>query len=90
MPKYIIEREVPGVGKSTSKELKDISNKSNGVLSGLGSSIQWRESYVTENKIYCVYIAPNEKMILEHAKECEIPADKISKIITIIDPSTAD
>lgn len=90
MPKYIIERDVPGAGKSTSQELKEISQRSNGVLSGLGSAIQWRESYVTDNKMYCIYIAPNEEMIIKHAKECEIPADKISRIITIIDPATAE
>ena len=90
MPKYIIEREIPGAGKMTPQELRAISEKSCSVLNKLGPQIQWRESYVTGDKIYCVYIAPNEQMVLEHARQGGFPANRISEIKSIIDPTTAE
>jgi hypothetical protein len=90
MPKYVIEREIPGAGKLPPQSLKDISAKSCGVLRELGSEIQWLHSYVTGDKIYCVYIAPNEEMVREHAKRGGFPANRVSAISTIIDPTTAD
>lgn len=89
MPKYIIEREIPGASKLTAAELKGISQKSCGVLSQMGSEIQWLHSYVAGDKIYCVYISPNEEMIREHATQGGFPANKVTEITTIIDPSTA-
>lgn len=90
MPKYIIERDIPGAGKMSAGQLKDASHASNDVLKNLGPQIQWLQSYVTGDKIYCVYISPNEEMIREHAKEAGIPANAINKIITTIDPTTAE
>jgi hypothetical protein len=90
MPKYVIERDIPEVGKSTAEQLKDIAKASNEVLSKMGSQIQWVNSYVTDNKIYCVYNAPNEEMILEHAKQGGFPANSISKVSAVIDPLTAE
>lgn len=90
MPKYIIEREVPGAGKMSPQELQAISQKSCSVLNRLGPQIQWRESYVTGDKIYCVYIAPNEEMIREHARQGGFPANRISEIKTVIDPTSAE
>ena len=90
MPKYVIEREIPNAGKLSQQELKAISQTSCGVLKKLGSEIQWLESYVTDDKIYCVYIAPNEDMIREHASQGGFPANRISEIKTIIDPTTAE
>jgi len=90
MPKYVIEREIPGAGKLTSEQLKGISQTSCGVLSKMGPQIQWFHSYVTENKIYCVYSAPNEKMIREHASKGGFPANSVSKVSAIIDPTTAE
>ena len=90
MPKYIIEREIPGAGKLTSEQLQGISQKSCGVLRKLGSEIQWIESYVSDDKIYCVYIAPNEAMIREHARQGGFPADRVSEITSVIDPATAE
>ncbi len=90
MPKYIIEREIPGAGKLTPDELQVISQKSCGVLKHLGPQIQWLESYVTEDKIYCVYIAPNEAAVREHAKQGGFPATRVSEVKVIIDPSTAE
>ncbi len=89
MPKYIIEREIPGAGKLSHEQLKEVSQKSNAVLNNIGS-VQWQHSYVTDDKIYCVYIAPNPEMVKEHASQCEIPANKIFKIATVIDPTTAE
>lgn len=89
MPKYLIEREIPSAGKLTPQELQAISQKSCSVLHRLGPQIQWVQSYVTGDKVYCVYIAPNEEMIREHARQGEFPANRISEIKTIIDPSTA-
>jgi hypothetical protein len=90
MPKYLIERELPGAGKLSSAELRAVSQKSCSVLNQLGPQIQWIHSYVTGDKIYCVYRAPNEEMVREHAKQGGFPANRISEITTVIDPSTAD
>jgi cell division inhibitor SulA len=90
MPKYVIERDLPGAGKLSKDQLHAISQKSCGVLSNLGPQIQWLHSYVTDDKIYCVYIAPNEAMVREHAKQGGFPANKISAIRTVIDPTTAE
>jgi len=90
MPKYLIEREIPGAGKLTSEQLRGISQTSCGVLSNMGPQIQWLQSYVTGDKIYCVYIAPNEEMVREHAKQGGFPANSVSEVVTIIDPTTAE
>jgi hypothetical protein len=90
MPKFVIEREIPGAGKLSAQELQGISGKSCSVLKDLGPQIQWLHSYVTGDKIYCVYIAPSEELVREHAKRGGFPANKISKIATIIDPTTAE
>ena len=90
MPKYVIEREIPGAGNLTSEQLKSISQTSCGVLRNLGPQIQWVQSYVTGNKIYCIYIAPNQDMVIEHAKQGGFPANAISEVITTIDPTTAE
>jgi hypothetical protein len=90
MPKYVIEREIPGAGNLTDAELQAISQKSCGVLQNLGPSIQWVESYVTNDKIYCVYIAPNEKLVREHASQGGFPANRISEVKRKIDPTTAE
>jgi hypothetical protein len=90
MPKYVIEREIPGVGKLSPQDLHAISQKSCGVLSKLGPQIQWVHSYVTGDKIYCVYIAPNEEMVREHARQGGFPANRVSEVKTMIDPTTAE
>lgn len=90
MPKYVIEREIPGAGKLTSEQLKAISQTSCGVLNILGPEIQWVQSYVTTDKIYCIYNAPNEDMVREHAKKGGFPSNVVSKVATIIDPTTAE
>ncbi|HEY4053333.1 MAG TPA: DUF4242 domain-containing protein [Terriglobales bacterium] len=90
MPKYVIERELPGAGKLTPDQLQAISQKSCGVINHLGPQIQWIESYVTDDKIYCIYRAPSEELVRQHAKEGGFPANKISQVRSIIDPSTAD
>ena len=90
MPKFVIERELAGAGKLSPSELKGVSQKSCGVLRKMGPSIQWVESFVTDDKIYCVYIAPDEASIKEHAKQGGFPANRISQIRTVIDPTTAD
>jgi len=90
MPKYVIEREVPGAGKMTPDQLNAISQTSCGVLRKLGSEIQWVNSYVTDDKIYCIYIAPNEEMVREHARQGGFPANKISQVRSGIDPTTAE
>jgi hypothetical protein len=90
MPKYLIERDIPGAGKLSPADLRGISQKSCSVLNNLGPQIQWIHSYVTGDKIYCVYRAPNEEMVREHAKQGGFPANRISEITTVIDPSTAD
>jgi cell division inhibitor SulA len=90
MPKYIIEREIPNAGALSGPELKAISQKSCGVLQQLGPSIQWVQSYVTEDKITCVYIAPNADIIREHARLGGFPADRVLEVAQIIDPTTAE
>jgi hypothetical protein len=90
MKKYLIEREIPGSGNLTAGQLKEISQNSNSVLDSLGTEIQWLHSYVTNDKIFCVYLSKNENLINEHAKLCSIPANSIMEIITIIDPTTAE
>jgi hypothetical protein len=90
MPKYVIERELPGAGKLTQDQLQAISQKSCSVINHLGPQIQWIESYVTDDKIYCIYRAPSEELIRQHAKEGGFPANRISQIRSVIDPSTAD
>jgi cell division inhibitor SulA len=90
MPKYVIERDLPGAGKLTPEELQGISQKSCGVLTDLGPQIQWLESFVTDDKIYCVYIAPNEALVREHAKQGGFPANRVSEVRTMIDPTTAE
>ena len=90
MPKYVIERDIPSAGKLSPRELKAISQKSCGVLTKMGPQIQWLQSYVTADKIYCVYIAPNEDMVREHARQGGFPANRISEIESVIDPTTAE
>ena len=90
MPKYLIEREIPGAGNLTAEELKGISQTSCGVLQNMGPDIQWVQSYVTDDKVYCVYISPDEAMIREHASQGGFPANKVSRIGTVIDPTTAE
>ncbi|HSR64289.1 MAG TPA: DUF4242 domain-containing protein [Xanthomonadaceae bacterium] len=89
MPKFIIERNIPGAGKLSSQELQAISQKSCGVLNAMGPQIQWRESYVTPDKVYCVYIAPDEEMVREHARQGGFPADAVNRVSAVIDPTTA-
>jgi len=89
MPKYVIERDLPGAGELSSPQLRAISQQSCGILKELGPQIQWVESYVTENKIYCIYIAENEELIREHARQGGFPATKVSEVFAMIDPTTA-
>lgn len=90
MPKYVIERNLPGAGKLTTADLKAVAMKSCGVLANLGPRIQWIHSYVTDDKIYCVYIADNEQTIREHARQGGFPADRISMVRSTIDPTTSE
>lgn len=90
MPKYVIEREIPQAGQLTSEQLRSISQTSCGVLENLGPKIQWVESYVTDDKIYCVYISPNEELVREHAKLGGFPANVVNEVAAIIDPTTAE
>jgi hypothetical protein len=90
MPKYVIEREIPGAGNLSAAELRSISQTSCGVLSNLGPQIQWVESFVTGDKVYCIYIAPDEEMIRKHARLGGFPANKISEVRAMIDPTTAE
>ncbi|MBK7353316.1 MAG: DUF4242 domain-containing protein [Nitrosomonas sp.] len=90
MPKYIIEREIPGAGSLTQQDLQAISQKSCGVLSSMGPRIQWLESYVTDDKVYCIYIAPDEVTIRAHAEQGEFPANRVLRIKSVIDPATAE
>ncbi|MDD2769419.1 MAG: DUF4242 domain-containing protein [Methylococcus sp.] len=90
MPKYVIERVIPGAGKLSSEELHQISRKSCAVLNSMGPQLQWLQSYVTDDKVYCIYIAPDEATLLQHALEGGFPADSIAQIRTIIDPTTAE
>lgn len=90
MPKYVIEREIPEAGKLTADQLKAISQTSCGVLKSMGTQIQWLQSYVTGDKIYCVYIAPNEEMVRDHARQGGFPANSVSEVMTVIDPTSAE
>ena len=90
MPKYVIERELPGAGKLSADDLRDISAKSNKVIAELGPEIRWLQSYVTEDKIYCVYVAPDPDIIFEHARCGGFPCDSVSVVSTMIDPSTGE
>ena len=90
MPKYVTEREIPGAGKLSAQELQAIAQKSCGVLRQMGPQIQWLHSYVTDDKIYCVYIAPNEQMVRDHAQQGGFPANRVSEIRSVIDPTTAE
>ena len=90
MPKFVIEREIPGAGALTPEQLQGISQKSCGVLREMGPHIQWVESFVTDNKIYCVYIAPDEKTVREHATRGGFPANKVSQVRRMIDPTTSE
>ena len=90
MPKFIIERNIPGAGKLSREQLQGISQKSCDVLRAMGPQIQWVESYVTDDKVYCVYIAPSAEMIQQHAKQGGFPADRISQVRQTIDPTTAE
>lgn len=90
MPKYVIEREIPGAGNLTPAELTSVSEQSREVLRQLGTQIQWVHSYVTGDKLYCIYIAPNEELIREHARLGKFPANRISQVTSLIDPTTAE
>ncbi|AIS13347.1 hypothetical protein TRE132_27530 [Pseudomonas chlororaphis subsp. aurantiaca] len=90
MPKFVIERDIPGAGALSAQDLQGISQKSCKVLGELGPQVQWLHSYVTGDKIYCVYIAPNEELIREHARQGGFPADRVSRVTAIIDPTTAE
>ena len=90
MPKYVIERNIPGAGKLSSDELHAISQKSCGVLNEMGPRIQWVESYVTQDKVYCVYLAPDEKLVREHARQGSFPANSVARVLAVIDPTTAE
>ena len=90
MPRYVIEREIPGAGKLSPQELQAISQKSCSVLDQLGPKIQWEQSFVTGDKIYCVYIASNEQLVREHARQGGFPANSVAEVTSIIDPTTAE
>jgi hypothetical protein len=90
MPKFVIERDIPGAGKLTPAELKAVSQKSCGVLSELGPAIQWVQSYVTDDRVYCIYLAPNEELVRKHAALGGFPANKISRVRAVIDPATSE
>jgi len=90
MPKYVIERDIPNAGKLSPQELRAISQKSCSVLNGMGPQIQWQQSYVTGDKIYCIYIAPNEDMVREHARQGGFPANRVSEVKSVIDPTTSE
>jgi cell division inhibitor SulA len=90
MPKYVIERDLPGAGKLSAAELTGVAQKSCAVLNGLGPQIQWLHSYVTDDKIYCIYIAPNAELVREHARQGGFPANRISEVKAIIDPTTSE
>ena len=90
MPKYVIERDLPGAGKLSPEELKAISQKSCDVLRNLGPKINWVKSFVTDDKIYCIYVAPNQEMIRDHAQQGGFPANRVSEVRSVIDPTTAE
>lgn len=90
MPKFVIEREIPGAGRLTAQELQAISQKSCGVLRAMGPQVQWLQSYVTDDKIYCVYIAPDEASVREHAAQGGFPANSVARVRAVIDPTTSE
>ena len=90
MPKFVIEREIPGAGKLSAAELHGIAQKSCGVLNNMGPTIQWVQSFVTDNKIYCVYIAPDEATVREHARQGGFPANSVARVAAVIDPTTSE
>ena len=90
MPKFVIEREIPGIGSASAEQVQAIAQKSCSVLNNLGPQIQWLQSYVTDNKIYCDYIAPNEEMVREHAKQGGFPANSVAQVRRVIDPTTSE
>jgi hypothetical protein len=90
MPKFIIEREIPGAGKLSAEQLHGIAQKSCQVLNGMKGAVQWQESYVTDDKVYCVYIAPNEEAVRQHAREGGFPANKVARVARMMDPTTAE
>jgi hypothetical protein len=90
MPKYVIEREIPGAGALTPEQLMGVSQQSCAVLGKMGPQIQWVQSYVTGDKVYCIYIAPNEEMVREHARQGGFPANRVSEVKAIIDPTSAE
>jgi hypothetical protein len=90
MPKYVIERDIPGVGGLSPAEFQAVSQKSCGVLREMGPQIQWVESYVTGDKIYCIYVAPDEAAVREHAARGGFPANRVSEVLRVIDPTTAE
>ncbi|MCL6565458.1 MAG: DUF4242 domain-containing protein [Acidobacteriia bacterium] len=90
MPKFVIERSMPGVGRLSPQELQAASQKSCSVLQKLGPQVQWLHSYVTDDKLYCIYVAPNAELVREHARQGGFPADRVSEVRTIIDPTTAE
>ena len=90
MPKYVIERDLPGAGKLSAEDLRAISQKSNKVICDLGPEIRWLQSYVAEDKLYCIYVAPDEDIVYEHARCGGFPANKVSRVSAVIDPSTGD
>ncbi len=90
MPKFVIEREIPGAGKLSPQDLQAISQKSCGVLREIGPQVQWVQSYVTDDKIYCVYVAPNEEAVREHARQGGFPANQVAQVRAVIDPTTAE
>jgi len=90
MPKYVIERDIPGAGKLSAEQLRAISQKSCGVLQGMGPQVQWIQSFVTDDKIYCVYLAPNEEAVREHARRGDFPANHVARVRAVIDPTTAE
>ena len=90
MPKYVIEREVPGAGNWSPEELRQVAIKSNGVITDLESQIVWQQSYITGDKIFCVYIAPNEEIVRRHAELSGFPANRINRVAAVIDPATAE
>jgi cell division inhibitor SulA len=90
MPKFVIEREIPGAGAMSAEQLQGVAEKSCSVLRNLGPQIQWLQSYVTDNKIYCIYIAPNEEVVREHARQGGFPANSVAQVMRVIDPTTAE
>jgi Protein of unknown function (DUF4242) len=90
MPKYVIERDLPGAGKLSQQDLHAVAQKSCGVLNRMGPQIQWMQSYVTDDKIYCIYVAPNEEAVREHARKGGFPANRVSRVMSVIDPTTAE